>query len=415
MNKVVSLFCDFWRMRSVAYLSKRFGELVFGYPLYLLSFLCIRDKNKWCFGTNVGFVDNAKYMFIYTNEYNDNIRAVWISSNKQDVLRIRDLGFEAYRKYSLKGLYHSLTAHVYIFTYHSKDVNFFTSGNVKKVNLWHGVGIKGGNGGRKSNNFASGKNTFFLTKIFLPHLYEKNDLFLSTSDMMDVHFSKMFSLEENVVFNSIYPRCYYMCKKAEEIIHFIRKYESVQMLDTVAYLSTFDKVFLYMPTWRGNLNDDFISAAGFDFDILNERLCQKKRLFILKLHPAVRNIKNNADKKYTNILFLDKQLDIYPLLPFVDCLITDYSSIYYDFLLLNKEVLLYPFDKNTFLEYSNDLAFDYEEYTPGERVFSITELEDRVISDKRYWVKDANRIIQAFWGKSDVSDLNTLYNKIKAL
>ena len=52
------------------------------------------------------------------------------------------MGFEAYLKYSLKGLYHSLTAHVYVFTYHSKDINFFTSGNVRKINLWHGVGIK---------------------------------------------------------------------------------------------------------------------------------------------------------------------------------------------------------------------------------------------------------------------------------
>lgn len=86
--------------------------------------MCVRDRNKWLFGTNVGFVDNAKYLFIYTNEQKDKIRPIWITSSKDDVERIHKMGFEAYPKYSIKGLYHSLTAHVYVFTYHSKDINF---------------------------------------------------------------------------------------------------------------------------------------------------------------------------------------------------------------------------------------------------------------------------------------------------
>lgn len=413
--KLLKLLKTFLKMRSKRYLLSRLLEVVFGYPLYVFSFLCIRDRNKWLFGTNVGFTDNAKYLFIYANEQKDEIRPIWITSSRDAVERIHKMGFEAYPKYSIKGLYHSLTAHVYVFTYHSKDINFFTSGNVRKINLWHGVGIKGGNGGKKDNNFASKKNSSYLTKILLPHMYEKNTLFLSTSDMMDKHFKQMFSLDDKVIFDAIYPRCYYMCKSQNEILSFIDKYEPKSMRKMVTKLSHYDKVYLYMPTWRGNLNDDFIREANFDFEKLNDILVKQDRLFILKLHPAVRVLQNVNEKEFSNICFLDKRLDIYPLLPFVDVLITDYSSIYYDFLLLNKGILLYPFDKERFIENSNDLAFDYDEYTPGKRVYSMADFLSVIASNDVLEIddRDKKRILHAFWGKSDKNRLDLLYNKIK--
>lgn len=114
---------------------------------------------------------------------------------------------------------------------------------------------------------------------------------------------------------------------------------------------------------------------------------------------------------------MNKKLDIYPLLPFVDILITDYSSIYYDFLLLNKGILLYPFDKERFIENSNDLAFDYDEFTPGKKVYSMTDFLSTIASDENLNVddKDQKRILCAFWGKSDKKRLDFLYNKIKTV
>ena len=137
----------------------------------------------------------------------------------------------------------------------------------------------------------------------------------------------------------------------------------------------------------------------------------------MKLHPAVRILQNVNEKEYSNICFLDKRLDIYPLLPFVDILITDYSSIYFDFLLLNKGVLLYPFDKQRFIENSNYLALDYDEYTPGKRVYSMTDFLSVIASDDILEIdgKDKMRILYAFWGKADKNRLDLLYDKIKTV
>lgn len=417
MASVINTLKEYFRIRSPRELFSRCLELIFGYPLYWISFLFIRNRSKWCFGTNVGFIDNAKYFFIYVSEQTDDIHPIWISSNDDDVAFVRSLGLDAYKKYSFKGIYHCLTAGVYIFTYHSKDINFFTSGNVKKVNLWHGVGIKGGTGGKKGNNISAKGNESLITRITLPHLFEKCDLFLSTSDMMDKHFTDMFSLEADTVFDCIYPRCYYMIQSMDIIEKHIEKFESQSSKNVVADIRKYDKAFLYMPTWRGNLNDDFIKKAGFDFDKLDQVMARENAVFIFKLHPAVRVLNNVIDTNYQNIIFLDKRIDVYPLLPFVDALITDYSSIYYDFILLNKGVLLYPFDKEEFLNHSNDLAFDYDEYTPGRRAYDNDELLEALCDDDTLILSsdDRARIIDAFWGNVDINTLQPLYNKIKQL
>ena len=91
--------------------------------------------------------------------------------------------------------------------------------------------------------------------------------------------------------------------------------------------------------------------------------------------------------------------------------------LYYDFLLLNKGILLYPFDKERFIENSNDLAFDYDEYTPGKRVYSMTDFLSVIASNDVLEIddRDKKRILHAFWGKSDKNRLDLLYNKIKTV
>ena len=58
------------------------------------------------------------------------------------------------------------------------------------------------------------------------------------------------------------------------------------------------------------------------------------------------------NKKYSNIIVLDSSLDIYPLLPLFDGLISDYSSIMRDFGLLNRPVVLYTFDLEQYISQS---------------------------------------------------------------
>lgn len=413
MGKLINTIRFIVSIRKPKELASRLLELLIGYPLYVISFCVVRNKKKWVFGTNVGFVDNAKYLFIDTFERKE-IKCYWIAPDSKTVKFIRQKGLPAFHKYSLPGLFHCLTAYVYIFTYHSKDINYWTSAHAKKINLWHGVGIKSGDGGK--NNKGIDVNANLLTHILLPHLFEKNTLFLSTSPLMNQHFQHMFSLDNQTIFESIYPRCVFLQNSIDKIEAFVQTYESEEINNLIQQIKKFDRVILYMPTWRGNFKDDFIAEAGFDFKRLNQMLKAKNQLFILKLHPAVKYCKE-AYQSLDSVMFLDKHLDIYPFLPFTDVLITDYSSVYYDYLLLkDKGYILYPFDYETYIVNSNRLAFDFNTYTPGLKAYDFNELvhfmEQETTSltiDNKEW------IIQQFWGNNAHKNNETLYNKIKSL
>lgn len=390
----------------------RIAELCFGYPLYCLSFLFPRQQSKWVFGTNVGFIDNAKYLYLYVLN-NRKEKIYWISDKKDVIKKMQQLHLPSFYKWSLKGIWHCLTASVYIFTYHSKDINFFTSGNAKKVNLWHGVGIKSSGLGSNNKSENNALNSF-LMNLAAPYNHEKFNLFLSTSPLMNNHFMKMFSLNENVIFEGLYPRCSFLQLPIQEIETIIRQSSTKEEKDFIAKIKTFSKVYLYMPTWRSDLNDSFIQKAGFDFQKLNSLMKNHKSLFIFKLHPAIR-FYSNVDE-FDSICFMDPKMDVYPILPFTDILITDYSSIYYDYLLMSKkEALLFPFDEEEYQKTSKQLAFDYQQYTPGTRVYSFEELLQAIEQNIDLTISNREQILQLFWNDYHHKSIDQLYEKIKSL
>ena len=394
--------------RSGKEVLERIADLTFGYVIYAISFLMPRKQKRWVFGTNVGFIDNAKYLFLATRN-NPTIDACWISESRKQAKAIREQGFNAAYKYSCKGLRYCLTAKYYVFTYHSKDINFFTSGRAKKINLWHGVGIK------KGSKFVSKSMPQWMAKILLPHLFEKFDLFLSTSDLMNKHFANMFGLAPETVYEGLYPRCSFMMQPKDEILRQIAANETKDIQTLVDKLQTYQHVYIYMPTWRISLKDTFLQTAGLDFEKINAQMEKQNALFLVKLHPAVKLEQNHMQFKH--VLFLDKSIDMYPILPFTQTLVTDYSSIYYDYLLMdNKQVILYPFDIEDYRKHADELAFDYDEYTPGKRVYTFDELLKAMDSTADNSVAKRDWVMKQFWGDyKNKANVQILINKIQTL
>ncbi|WP_251619754.1 CDP-glycerol glycerophosphotransferase family protein [Odoribacter lunatus] len=390
-------------------------EILLGYPLYFFSFLCIRNNNKWVIGSENGFVGNCKFFLLDDSIKNSEKSIYWISLSRKDVKKVRNIFPQAYYKWSLKGIYHSLTAKVYIYSHYTIDINFWTSGGAKKVNLWHGVGIKNiefkthvGNAGKIYRE----KN--ILARIYMPHLFKRPDLMLSTSPMMTKHFSECFRITEQICVEDMYPRCKPFFWKREKLKEFIYKNESFAVRELYEKMLKYNQIYLYMPTWRED-RSDFIKISGIDFEVLNSSLRKKQALFLLKLHPAT-NL--NVDiSKYSNVLMVDKNIDIYPLLPVTDILITDYSSIYYDYILMKeKHILLFPFDYSDYISKDRDLAFDFDKYTPGVRAYTFRELLDYIenqipiINDDKEW------IINQFWGNVlTLDNKNILLERINLL
>lgn len=378
---------------------KKTGDLI----LLAISYLFPRNNNIWCFGSD--FVGNAKYLSIYLKETQSTIRIIWISEGNE-VIRLRELGFEAYERWSLKGVWYSLIAGAYFYDSYPYNVNLYTIGRAKKVNLWHGVGLKKMDRQIKAGPLAK----YYQSKGIINELRYlgfrmKPDLMLSTSPFQTRHFIEAVEVTEDHFIEAVYPRCEIFKKSESNLLDYIKKYETKETYSFVENLRNYSYVYIYMPTFRDS-GDDFIKQCGFDFDKVNSSLKEHNRFLILKMHP---DSKLDFSNEYSNIVIVPKDIDIYPVLPFTSCLITDYSSIYFDYLLMkDKHIILFIPDYNDYISKSRDLAHPYDKYTKGLTAKTFEELFELFNRDfVDIEMPDLNSIRSTFWAPK-YTNLNQL-------
>ncbi len=209
----------------------------------------------------------------------------------------------------------------------------------------------------------------------------KYDLMISTSDFVtEYSFSRLFDYKN--IINSGYPRNDVLANGVLDDRELVMAHKGIYH-----FVKSCDKkVVIYMPTWRPY----FHIKNPIDLDDLNDFAKKNDFLFIIKSHPFTRNdnfydstfdeIKYKFSENYQeNVLFYPATDDIYPLLSLSDLLITDYSSIYFDYLLINKPILFFIYDKDVYLEENGDFMLDFDEYTPGKKIVSYTELRSSIV------------------------------------
>jgi len=376
-------------MRTLRYLSKAFVRILLLVPIYHLSALVKRNRRLWIVSSSYGLADNSKYFYIlYSNILRDKygVDLVWVSKTRKTMRSVRRLNVGGcVHMYSLQGLYFLLTAGVYIYSHGIiSDLPLCMSKTAKHVYLWHGIPIK-------KIGFLDEKDMLnrllrkLLHKSIYPYVFIKPDIVLSTSSFVSNYFSECFSIDSDQCIVSAYPRCEVLKYVEDDIFRFITRYEGNDYKNFFMKMKTYSQVILYMPTWRDN-NPDFLKHIGFDWNELDKKLSMKNSLFILKVHPAS-NVPDLRGMK--NVIVLDHESDIYPILPATNVLITDYSSIYFDYLLCgNKEIVLFPIDYKEYIDNCRGLALDYDKYMPGYRVDDfqslLTLIENYFILDKKY-------------------------------
>jgi CDP-glycerol glycerophosphotransferase (TagB/SpsB family) len=113
---------------------------------------------------------------------------------------------------------------------------------------------------------------------------------------------------------------------------------------------------------------------------------------------------------------VDNSWDIYPILPFTDVLITDYSSIYYDYILMKgKRVILFTFDYDKYIS-ERELNIEYEKYFIGLRVHSFDQLYDVIKKKEVDNISfDYNDIIKNIWNDYDGKANYKLTSKLVTL
>jgi len=157
----------------------------------------------------------------------------------------------------------------------------------------------------------------------------------------------------------------------------------------------FKKVILLAPTFRETDSSDYFTQE--EAENLNKVLERSNFLVIIKTHPN--ETRKFLHKKYSNLINITKihNFDATDFTPFVDMVMTDYSSIYIDFLLTWKPVIFYQKDLDDYINKERWLLYKPEQVVIKEttaysfyELLNIFENLERNIKKEEYkkWYKN---------------------------
>lgn len=235
------------------------------------------------------------------------------------------------------------------------------------INTWHGTPLKAM--GRKVHNdvFFGNVQKNLVNADYL--LYPNN----FTKDVMIRDY-----MLENISSNSYilggYPRnTVFFDRNAESRIR-----EELEITDK--------KIYAYMPTWRGTVDKVGVSKNDaylmYYLCELDKRLTDDE-IFYINIHPMAMHAKNTAEvSKLKHIKNFPAEYETYDFLNIADVLVTDYSSVFFDYACTRKKVVLFPYDKDEYL-CDRGMYMDMDDL-PFPQVFDLDALVNELRSEKNY-------------------------------
>ena len=160
---------------------------------------------------------------------------------------------------------------------------------------------------------------------------------------------------------------------------------------------------LYAPTYRENTNARFFPFSDLDSDDLNRFLVKENLTVFLRSHVNDQNELPELDSKRLIQFGSDIEPDITRVLKCFDILITDYSGLYYEFLLLNRPMIFIPYDLEEF-QRTRGLLFDYETVTPGEKVLFYRQFKaalEKILAGNDAFQKEREILCNIFHSYKD--------------
>tara|TARA_B100000131_G_scaffold308528_1_gene338000 strand:- start:567 stop:1721 length:1155 start_codon:yes stop_codon:yes gene_type:complete len=383
-------------MNTVLRKIKSLMVYLFNLPLYWIASYIPKNENIWIFGTRSGlnYTDNSKYLFEYVNKHHPEITAVWLTSRKNIYNMLRTKGYTCYYRYSLKAIWIGLKAGYSVFSNSniSDNMLYLNNRSTKLIQLWHGAPIK------KifyDNHMWSKFEHSKLKKKIFPFLIEKYDLIIALSAEDQGNFKSAFKSKQ--VFITGYPR--------NDII----KKETNKKL-TITYL----------PTFRGSYgsNIDLLSRFGFNSSLYDNWLKNNNATLNIQLHPD-----NMPDKtllqtiRDTCIVFLSN-IDSSEIINQTDILITDYSSVFFDFLLTDLPIIFAPFDHDNYIKKDREFYYDYSAITPGPKCNNWNDILDWIElfkNDPSHYSIERKIIKNRFHFYQDNNSCERVYNTVRHL
>ncbi len=350
------------------------------------------NSKQILFMSKPDFSDNAYYLYRYLKDHRseENYSFVWLvdsdaESFTEDERTIFCSKYSAWHAGLSREALKNLMSSKYVFFTHDSPLH-----NLKKipgqtvVNLWHGCGYK------NIKSTASWEKENPIDYALVP-----GKVFIDTK-------SAFWACSRDKILTIGYPRYDEFREVSDETMNFYRNLKGGA-----------EKLLIWMPTYRKTELSQFAVSkikGFFELPILKseeellklDRLCADKNIVICikRHHYQLRYKCEDLDLRAVRFIddsdLRDAGASLYSLLSLVDGLITDYSSVAIDFMLVDKPM---GFTLDDFNEYKDAQGFVFDDplrYMPGDHIYNSEDLSsfiDDVTADIDRHKEDRNRIM----------------------
>ncbi len=298
---------------------------------------------------------NPRYLYEYINKNYPEYECVWSLTDEN--IPIKGNG-TCIRRQSLKYFYYLATSKYFVNNVNFNDHYTKRNGQVE-IQTMHGTPLKT-IGLDVPNDFKTleGREKFIKR-------CNRWDYLTVQSDFVSKISKKAFKFMKESL-NYGYPRTDILYTKNNE--------KDIEDIKKRLGLPLDKKIILYAPTWRGKNKFDLM----LDIKSLKESLSDEY-ILILRLHHFVsENIVKPNDDEF--IYDLSKYDSIEELYLISDILITDYSSVMFDYAILDRPIILFSYDYNEYKNKLRGVYVDIEDESPGKIVYTSKELEEAIIN-----------------------------------
>ncbi len=294
--------------------------------------------------THVWVIDSEEDLKVYQEEYKDKKNVRFVKTNTKKYMKALATAGRVVNNMAFMNIYTKRPGQTYI-------------------NTWHGIpfrkfGFDIPNAPRENTNQM---RNFLCT-----------DYLVSADPFMTETFRNSYKLDgifEGKIIEGAYPRLDTLFRfSKEQVFEKLEKYG--------VHPDRNKKVILYAPTWRGEYYSHADSDVEFCFEFKNELeklIDTDKYQVFVRLHQRVFQLARN---KLTESWFVPATIDANEVLSVTDILVTDFSSIFYDFLATGRPVLFFAENCEPYRT-GEGIYMPYESL-PGPSASTISELADIV-------------------------------------
>lgn len=349
-------------------IKKRFYKL--GYRMFKIIYSQFLIKipikeNVILFETFFGksYSDSPKYIYEYLQKnYPDKFKCVFsVKSKKTEI----PYGCKKVRRFFPAYFYYAAVSKFFVFNVRQPIWMKKREGQVF-LETWHGTPLK--------KLFFDIEEVMSANPLNKLQIYEKSrdwDYLISPNRFSTDVFESCFMFDRDKIIETGYPR--------NDPMHSDHIEEDMEKIKEKLNLPKDKKIILYAPTWR---DDEFYGSGKYKFTLKLDLQKMQEELsddyiVILRTHYYIADILDISEFEGFAYNF-SKYPDIVDLYLVSDILITDYSSVFFDYAGLKRPMLFFTYDIAKYRDTLRGFYFDIEKEVPGPLLFTTDEIIDSI-------------------------------------